>query len=153
MRQIMSAIYLCAEMKKLPGLLKTDLAMVPLFIIVAVSGIKYHLSGHYGTEDAICFWRIIHATASILFAMLMGTHIWQHRKWFKAIVKSKIRSKYTNCALALIASFETVTGLILIISGQPLLGHVHWIGGLMLIVLTLLHIVPRIKVLAATLRR
>lgn len=148
----MSAIYLCAEMKKLPGILKTDFAMVPIFIIVAVTGIKYHLSGHCGTEDAICFWRTIHTATSIIFATLVGTHIWQHRKWFNALVKSKIRSKYTNCALALIASLETVTGLILILSGQTLLGHAHWIGGLTLIGLTLLHIVPRIKVLFAALR-
>lgn len=117
------------------------------FVVSAVTGIGLHISGHGASHDEWHNWAVAHVLSSLCWLISGTIHIKRHRAWYRAIASKGIGHKSrTTILLSALFLFVTVTGLILIIGidgANSALGRWHYISGLILILLSLIHILSR----------
>ena len=89
--------------------------------------------------------------ASVLFLVLGILHVRHHWAWYKSLFSKGLGNKSRVTLLLTIAFlFLVVTGVVLIVTingPNSTTGHLHYIFGLLLTILSLWHIVKRWKAL------
>ncbi|MDO4191383.1 MAG: DUF4405 domain-containing protein [Bacteroidales bacterium] len=132
-----------------------DWSLIPIFLFTAVTGIGLHLSAENSAPHGVWHnWAVAHVIGSILMLCFVIIHIKMHWTWFKAILKNGIQGKSKiTIAETLIFVLSTITGgsLLLIEGGGSEVGKWHWIIGLALILLSVLHILKRLTPLKKSL--
>lgn len=117
------------------------------FVASAVTGIGLHVAGHGADHEEWHNWAVAHVLSSLCWLISGAIHIKRHRAWYRAIASKGIGHKSrTTILLSALFLFVTVTGLILIIGidgANSALGRWHYISGLILILLSLIHIISR----------
>lgn len=121
------------------------------FVASAVTGIGLHVAGHGAGHEVWHNWAVAHVLSSLCWFISGTIHIKRHRAWYHAIASKGIGHKSrTSIILSALFPFVTVTGLILIIGvdgANSALGRWHYISGLVLILLSLIHIISRKRTL------
>lgn len=118
-----------------------------VFLASAVTGIGLHATGH-GTDHEIWHnWSIAHITTSLLWLLAVAAHIKRHRFWYKSLLsKGMSRKRLITFFLSVLFLMAFSTGILLIacVTGANTpLGLWHYKLGLVLIVLSLIHIFYR----------
>ena len=92
-----------------------------------------------------------HVVATVLFLVLGILHVRHHWAWYKSLFSKGLGNKSRVTLLLTIAFlFLVVTGVVLIVTingPNSTTGHLHYIFGLLLTILSLWHIVKRWKAL------
>ncbi len=118
------------------------------FVVSAVSGTGLHVAGHGGSHELWHSWALAHVLSSLLWLVAVVFHIYSHMPWYRSIVTKGIGRK-SRVTLALSAGFVliTATGIVLLVyvegANSPV-GLWHYVLGLLLIVLCLIHAAGRI---------
>lgn len=141
-----------SEMDKRTFNLLIDRALLPVFGGLLWSGVELHAAGHAGNPAAWHGWSVGHAVVSLLFAGLVVTHIRGHWGWYRSLKTAGCKGDRRRMVLCLTALFllAGVTGLGLLFRGFDSgshLGIFHWIVGLVLGFLGLLHMLRRLRLL------
>lgn len=117
------------------------------FVASAATGIGFHVAGHGAGHEEWHNWAVAHVLSSLGWLISGMIHIKRHWAWYRAIASKGIGHKSrTTILLSALFLFVTVTGLILIIGidgANSALGRWHYISGLVLILLSLIHILSR----------
>ena len=129
----------------------TDLLLIPVSIASVITGFGLHVAGKNAPHEVWEQWAAAHVVASILFLILGILHVWHHWAWYKSLF-SKGLGKKSRVTLLLTIAFLllVVTGIVLIVAidgPNSTMGHLHYLFGLLLIVLSLWHIAKRWKAL------
>lgn len=130
-----------------------DLILIPVFTLVAYSGLKLHIAGHPQeySHDIWHNWAIVHVVSGIISLVFGWLHIKAHWTWYnKLFKKSKRKKSKVTITLSLIFSVELITGSILIffIDGANTgVGLWHYKIGLAMILFLLLHTVNRFNIM------
>lgn len=121
------------------------------FVASAATGIGFHVAGHGAGHEEWHNWAVAHVLSSLGWLISGMIHIKRHWAWYRAIASKGIGHKSrTTILLSALFLFVTVTGLILIIGvdgANSALGRWHYISGLILILLSLIHIISRKRTL------
>ncbi len=130
--------------------IRIDLALIPTFLLLFISGIGIHLTDEFSHYNAWHNWAVTHVIAGTLFLILGIFHIKGHWPWFKSLTKSLKKKSKPNMILSLLFLFETVTGVILLAfteGGGSHIGLWHWWAGLVMIAFGTGHLIKRWKTL------
>lgn len=122
--------------------------LLPLaFIASAVTGIGLHIAGHGTVHSVWHNWGVAHISASFLWLLSAAVHVKRHRFWYKALASRRITDKlWINIPLSLLFLIVAITGVILIthINGaNSALGLFHYKLGILLLLLSLIHVFYR----------
>lgn len=123
---------------------RTDLTLVPLFLLTLLTGIGLHVADHGADAAARHLWNVWHALSGLLMLAVVALHLWNHRNWYRNVARMG-NHRRRNMVLALTALFTcvAVTGLSLLFGSAHHAGIFHYQTGILLGVLTLLHIWKR----------
>ena len=129
----------------------TDLLLIPVSIASVITGFGLHVSGHDSPHEVWEQWAAAHVVATVLFLVLGIFHVWHHWAWYKSLF-SKGLGKKSRVTLLLTIAFLllSVTGVVLIVAidgPNSTTGHLHYLFGLLLTILSLWHIIVRWKAL------
>lgn len=136
--------------------IRIDIALIPAFILLVVSGVGIHLSDEFEQHQAWHSWAVTHVVAAIFFLSLAIIHIKGHWGWFKSIVTTFKKKSKPTLNLTLLFLFETVSGIILLAftdGGNSHLGLWHWWIGLIMTGFGIGHLLKRWKILKNGLRK
>lgn len=128
--------------------IRIDLALIPAFLLLIISGIGIHVTDEIARHDVWHSWAVTHVIAAVLFLLLCIFHIKGHWGWFKSLIKTLKKKSKPNMILSLLLLFETVTGIILLAfidGGDTHIGLWHWVAGLIMTVFGIGHILKRLK--------
>ena len=138
------------QQRKRRALFWTDLLLIPVFIATAISGLGLHYAGHNEPHEIWENWSLVHVISAVLWLGLGIYHIYRHWAWYKSLFKSTKGKSLVSILLSFVFLILIVTGIILlgIINGpNSHIGLLHYIIGLVLIVLSLIHIITRWRTL------
>ena len=129
----------------------TDLLLIPVSIASVITGFGLHAAGHDTPHEVWEQWAAAHVVVTVLFLVLGILHVWHHLAWYKSLF-SKGLGKKSRVTLLLTIAFLllSVTGIVLIVAidgPNSTTGHLHYLLGLLLTILSLWHIVKRWKAL------
>lgn len=130
--------------------IRIDLALIPIFLILIISGIGIHVTDEFTQHNVWHNWAVTHVIAGISFLALGIFHIKGHWPWFKSLAKTLKKKSKPNMILTLLFLFETITGIILLAfteEGESHVGLWHWWAGLLMIAFGIGHIIKRSKTL------
>lgn len=129
------------------GIATKYIGLLLTFVAAAVTGIGLHIAGHRTGHEVWHNWAVVHILSSLGWLISGAIHIKRHRAWYRAVASKGIGHKSrTTLLLSVLFLFVTVTGLILIVcvdGANSAIGRWHYISGLVLILLSLIHIVCR----------
>lgn len=128
--------------------LRIDLSLIPIFLLLIVSGVGIHVTDEFTRHDVWHNWAVAHVIAGIFFLVLGIFHVKGHWPWFKSLVKSMKKKSKPNMMLTLLFLFETVTGIILLAftdGGKSHIGWWHWWVGVIMTGFGIGHILKRWK--------
>ena len=132
--------------RKIATIFKVDAVMAVAFVAMAVTGIKTHVEFPMGNWHS---WMTAHTYLSLLFLAVAVWHVWQHRGWYKSLLRrNRSARRHPTVILSLVALAVTVAGLLLWagVTGENWwMGHFHWIAGLVMIVFGVAHVARRGK--------
>lgn len=114
------------------------------FVAASITGIGLHLAGHGTDHHLWTIWAVAHIVASVLWLIGLSSHVRAHAGWYKAVIRRGIGRK-SRIPLFLLALFSVVVitaVLRLAVGGHA--GHLHYLAGLLLILLTLIHALRRV---------
>lgn len=135
---------------KLKTNLRIDFALIPIFLLLIISGIGIHVTDEFARHDVWHNWAVTHVIAGTLFLLLGIFHVKGHWPWFKSLFKYFKKKSKPNIILTLLFLFETVSGIILLAfidGGDTEIGLWHWWAGLIMTGFGIGHILKRIKML------
>lgn len=117
------------------------------FIASAVTGIGLHIAGHGISHETWHNWGVAHIISSLLWLLSVTTHMARHRHWYKTVLsKDFVSNRWITSFLTILFLIVAVTGIILLLciegANSPI-GLWHYKLGLLLIVISLIHIVRR----------
>ena len=129
----------------------TDWLLIPICIASVITGFGLHVAGKDSPHEVWEQWSAAHVAATFLFLVLGILHVWHHWVWYKSLF-SKGLGKKSRVTLLLTIAFLllSVTGIVLIVAidgPNSTTGHLHYLLGLLLTILSLWHIVKRWKAL------
>lgn len=128
--------------------IRIDLALIPTFLLLIISGIGIHVTDEFAQHETWHNWAVTHVFAGILFLTLGIFHIKGHWPWFRSLARSLKKKSKPNMILTLLFAFETVTGIILLAfteGGDSHTGLWHWWGGLLMTAFGIGHFIKRWK--------
>ena len=129
----------------------TDWLLIPVSIASVITGFGLHVSGKNASHEVWEQWAAAHVVATVLFLVLGILHVRHHWAWYKSLFSKGLGNKSRVTLLLTIAFlFLVVTGVVLIVTingPNSTTGHLHYIFGLLLTILSLWHIVKRWKAL------
>lgn len=118
------------------------------FILSAFSGIELHIAGHGSEHEIWHNWAVFHVLASLLFLIFAILHIVTHREWYKGIIRNGIgRKSKVTIILSVVFVLVSITGIALLgIDGaNSLMGQWHYRIGIATIILSVGHVLKRIR--------
>ena len=129
----------------------TDLLLIPVSIASIITGFELHVAGENAPHEVWEQWAAAHVVATVLFLVLGILHVRHHWAWYKSLF-SKGLGKKSRVTLLLTIAFLllVVTGIVLIVAidgPNSTTGHLHYISGQLLTILSLWHVVKRWKAL------
>ena len=129
----------------------TDWLLIPISIASVITGFGLHVAGKNAPHEVWEQWAAAHVVATVLFLVLGIYHFWHHWAWYKSLFCKGLGKKSRVTLLLTIAFlFLIVTGIVLIVAidgPNSTMGHLHYLFGLLLILLSLWHIAKRWKAL------
>ena len=135
----------------------TDLLLIPVFLASGITGIGLHVAGHRSSHEVWENWATAHVIASALMLLLVIYHVYSHWAWYKSWIRNgRGKKSGVTMALTLAFLFLVVTGIILlaVITGPNSgVGISHLAVGVLLIILSVIHILKRIKALTRMLKK
>ena len=138
-------------MKRMKQLKRMKHLLLLAFVASAVSGIGLHIAGHGTSHEVWHNWAVAHVLLSLLWLIFATSHIKRHGRWYKSIASKGIGKKsWMTIALSAVFLIVLVTGIVLIAcvdGANSTIGIWHYKLGLLLIVLSLIHIVRRKRTL------
>ena len=128
-----------------------DLLLIPVSIASVITGFGLHVAGKDTPHEVWEQWAAAHVVATVLFIILGIYHVWHHWAWYKSLFSKGLGKKSRVTLLLTIAFlFLVVTGIVLIVAidgPNSTTGHLHYLFGLLLTILSLWHIAKRWKAL------
>lgn len=116
-------------------------------VAIAVTGFGLHAAGHGASFPIWHRWAVAHAVFSLLWLVLAGYHVWQHQRWYRAVLSRGVcrKGKLTLLLTALsLALWATGTLLLVCIDGpQSAVGLWHYGLGVAMVLLSAHHLVRR----------
>lgn len=118
--------------------------LFPVLVGLCGSGLALHLVGHAGSAEVRHALHLAHVILSLLFLVLVGLHIYGHWAWYRSLATAGCKGLRRWMVLLLLVVFlaVAVTGIVKWLFG-PHIGFYHYVGGIVLGVLALLHILRR----------
>lgn len=118
--------------------------LFPVLVGLCGTGLALHLIGHGGSAEVRHALRLVHIILSLLFLVLVGLHIYGHWTWYRSLVTTGCKGLRRWMVVLLAVAFlaVAVTGIVKWLCGVHI-GFYHYVGGLVLGVLALLHIIRR----------
>ncbi len=131
---------------------KKTFRLLPLaFVATAVTGVGLHIAGHGADHQVWHGWAVAHVIAALLWLISGAQHIIRHRTWYKAVAtRGPGRRSVTTLVLSLVFVAEVITGIVLFVCADGAnsgIGLWHYWLGLLLTVLSVIHIASRCLVL------
>ena len=122
----------------------TDRVLFPALVGLCGSGIGLHLFEHAGAPEIRHVWKLVHIILSLLFLVLVGLHVYGHWAWYRSLATAGCKGLRRWMVLLLAVAFLVVAvmGIVKWLFGAHI-GFYHYVGGLALGVLALLHIIRR----------
>ena len=129
----------------------TDWLLIPVSIASVITGFGLHVAGKNASHEVWEQWAAAHVVASVLFLVLGILHVRHHWAWNKSLFSKGLGNKSRVTLLLTIAFlFLVVTGVVLIVAidgPNSTMGHLHYLSGQLLFLLSLWHVVKRWKAL------
>ena len=118
--------------------------MFPVLVGLCGSGIGLHLVEHAGVPEIRHAWQLAHIILSLLFLVLVGLHIYGHWAWYRSLATAGCKGLRRWMVMLLLVVFLVVAvmGIVKWLFGAHI-GFYHYVGGIVLGVLALLHIIRR----------
>ena len=127
----------------------TDWLLIPVSIASVITGFGLHVAGKNAPHEVLEQWAAAHVVATVLFLVLGILHVRHHWAWYKSLLGKGLGKKSrVTLLLTITFLFLSVTGVILIVAidgPNSTTGHLHYLFGLLLTILSLWHIVKRWK--------
>lgn len=133
-----------------------DWLLVIAFILTAFSGFKLHIAGHFHCHDIWHNWAVCHTITSLLFVILAILHIKTHFGWYKSLINKGIGNKSrTTISLSATYLVTLITGIILLSTdgANSDVGLWHYRIGIVLTIISAIHLIMRFTVLQKSLKR
>ena len=128
---------------KIKSLVLIDIALIPIFIGVIITGFGLHDVVHHQASTNL-MWKPLHILFAALSLIVSIVHIHQHWGWYRGIINgTKTKKCRVTTALTVLFILTTLSGLLIYII--PTVGVKHYILGLALMLLAFLHIAKRFK--------
>lgn len=129
-----------------------DHALIPLFVLTVLGGVKLHIAGHQGIHEPWHIWAVVHVMTSICFIAAAIVHVRLHWAWYKALFHFRFQKKSVNTALlSLIMLLVSLTAIFLLFFEDGAgygLGLWHYRLGLCCAFLGVIHVFRRLPILA-----
>lgn len=132
-----------------------DIALIPVFLASAVSGVALHVAGHGEVPGVQQCWAAAHVVIVAVFSVLVASHVKAHKGWYKGLFKNGVGSK-SRITLLLSALFVCVfvSGLASLFAGDAShIGLWHYAAGLVMSAAVLIHLSGRLRRLLAAIRK
>ncbi len=128
--------------------------MIPAFVAMAYTGIVLHVAADAGSHEVWHNRAVAHVIAALAFIVVMILHVRTHWVWYRGWLKSGLdkRSRVT-ALLSVMYAIVTLTGIILLpVEGAGTgLGTLHFVSGIIAMILSIGHIIKRIPALRRSL--
>ena len=124
---------------KIKSLVLIDIALIPIFIGVSVTGIKLHIA-----TDDISMWMLLHIVFAALSLIVGSVHIYQHWSWYKGLF-NRTKAKRCRLTIALSVLFVVVVLSGLLAGVNPVVGVLHHKLGVLMTLISFIHIAKRFK--------
>ena len=142
---------------KVKTLFLTDFLALISFIPASLTGFTLHYAGHQTIHEIWHNWAMAHIFSTLLFTILITIHIYGHWGWYKAILSSGIKNKSrVTVVLTMVMLLVIITGNIVLFRHQGANTHIglwHYILGIILTIISVGHILKRVKILFKGLRK
>ena len=129
----------------------TDLLLIPVSTASVITGFGLHVAGKDTPHEVWEQWAAAHVVATVLFLVLGILHVHHHWAWYKSLFSNGLGKKSRVTLLLTIAFLLlVVTGIVLIVAidgPNSTTGHLHYLFGQLLTILSLWHIAKRWKAL------
>lgn len=144
-----------------------DWSLMPTGLGTAITGIKVHVASEGTNHEIWHQWSLWHVVCSLLFLICIVLHVKYHWGWYKLWFKNMRRepkagtvnrrsarqSKVTKVLTILMAAVICTGVALLFIEGAATtVGKVHYIFGLILVILCTGHTVKRFRILKKSLQ-
>lgn len=133
-------------MAKVNKIFKIDIALLPTFILLVITGVGIHIAYENGNHDSWHRWSVAHVICCLIFIILIYYHVKQHIGWYKTLLKAHATWRGPTILLSLVMILETLSGIALIgfVDGEGSdWGHFHWVVGLILAIIGTGHFIKR----------
>lgn len=130
--------------------IKIDIAFIPVFATLIISGIGIHVTDEFEQHHIWHNWAVAHVIAGTLFLVLGALHIKGHWHWFKTLLQTFKKKSKPTMILSVLFLFETLTGIILLAftdGGNSHIGLWHWWVGLIMSAFAIGHLLKRWKII------
>lgn len=121
------------------------LLLLSVTVAIAATGFGLHAAGHGPSFSAWHHWAVAHVAFSLLWLALAVHHVWQHRRWFRAVLSRGVGNKSKMTLLLTAVSFVLwATGALLLVcidGSQSAVGLWHYGLGVSMVVLSVHHVV------------
>ena len=134
-----------------------DLFALISFIPTALTGFMLHRAGHQPNHEIWHNWAVAHIFSSLLFTILIATHIYEHWGWYKSLLSIGIKNKSrVTITLTILVIIVIITGNVVLFQHQGANSHIglwHYILGIILTIISVGHFLKRVKILFKGLRK
>lgn len=123
-------------------------SLLPIaFLASAITGIGLHIAGHGTSHAVLQNWEAAHISASLFWLLLVAVHVKRHKHWYKTLISKGITNKrWIIFFLSILFLIVAITGILLgvyIKEAFTPIGSLHYKLGILLLVLSLIHILYR----------
>lgn len=132
-----------------------DCCQIPLFLLVVLTGIGFFLAGNGFFPGQWPTFAKVHIIVCLVFTIFIISHIWLHWGWFKSLFKSGLgRKSRATVFVAIVFILLAITGYVQIgIKGPSPVGTIHFIIGVISVILFGSHIAKRIHILRKAMKK
>lgn len=128
----------------------TTVRLLPLaFVTSAITGIGLHIAGHGTDHGAWHTWAVAHVVSSLIWLILGIQHIKRHGAWYKtAISKGSKKRNLVPLMLSIAFVVMATTGIVMLVcveGANSAIGMWHYGFGILLIILSIVHLIQRSK--------
>ncbi|MBR5531624.1 MAG: hypothetical protein IKU63_09020 [Bacteroidaceae bacterium] len=129
-----------------------DHALIPLFVLTVLGGVKLHVSGHRDVHEVWHAWAVFHVLSSVVFFSASVIHVRLHWAWYKALFHLRFQKKSINTVLLsllmVLVSITAISLLFFVDGANTAMGLRHYRIGLMCALFGGIHLFRRLPILA-----